>query len=94
MLAFVGWVFSPFALLITLHFFARRWTAMTCATLYVLMLCVAFGSILAYGIDATRQLGAHPATIYVLVPGFSIALIGLVLGIGSFVFRNVDGFRG
>lgn len=76
---FVVWVLSPFVLLVLGHVMSKRWSALTRATLYRLMMIVTLGSLAIYGYDAWRPRKAQAAFWYVLVPPMSWLLVAIVI---------------
>jgi hypothetical protein len=68
MAIFVVWVLSPFVALVFANAVSRRWSVLTRATLYGVMLVVALGSLAIYGNGALRPRRAEAAFVYVVVP--------------------------
>jgi len=85
MLIFVVWVLSPYVALFLAHAFSTRWSSLTRAAVYSLMLVVALGSLIVYGHDAVRPRLAQAAFVYVMVPPTSCLLIAAALGITAFL---------
>jgi hypothetical protein len=81
MAIFVIWVLSPFMGLILTDRFSKKWSVLTRATLYCMMLVVALGSLVIYGHDAVRPRLAQAAFVYVIVPPASCLLIASALAI-------------
>jgi lipopolysaccharide export LptBFGC system permease protein LptF len=76
-LLFTGWVSSPFlALLIT--YFSNHWPDSHRVHLYVLMIVIAFGSLIVYS-GAFGIHGPHPAFVFMIIPLVSWLLIGIIL---------------
>ena len=82
---FVIWVLSPFMALVLAHVFSKRWSVLTRATLYSVMLVVTLGSLAIYGDDALGHRRAQAAFVYVAVPPASWLLIAIVVPIAAFI---------
>ena len=80
---FTIWVLSPFVALILAEVVSKRWSVVTRATLYSVMLVVALGSLAIYGHDALRPRRAQAAFVYVAVPPASWLLIAIVVPIAA-----------
>ena len=85
---FVIWVLSPFVGLVLAYVVSQRWSVLTRATLYSVMLVVTLGSLAIYGYDAVRPRKAQAAFWYVLVPPVSWLLIATVAPIAALVSRR------
>ena len=79
------WVFSPFVALVWANVVSKRWSVLTRATLYSVMLVVTLGSLAIYGDDALRPRKAQAAFVYVLVPPVSWLLIAIAVSIAAFI---------
>jgi hypothetical protein len=64
---FSGWVLSPFIALLLANELAKRWSAMTRITLYIVMLLITLGSLASYG-GLWSPVGAKPAFVFLAVP--------------------------
>ena len=82
---FVIWVLSPFVALVLADVVSKRWSVLTRATLYSVMLVVTLGSLAIYGDDALRPRRAQAAFVYVAVPPASWLLIAIVVLIAAFI---------
>ncbi len=82
---FFFWVLSPFVALVLAHAVSKRWSVLTRATLYNVMLVVTLGSLAIYGYDALRPRKAQAAFWYVLVPPASWLLIAIVVPIAALI---------
>jgi hypothetical protein len=82
---FFFWVLSPFVALVWADVVSKRWSALTRATLYGVMLVVALGSLAIYGNDALRPRKAQPAFVFVLVPPASWLLIAIVVPVAALI---------
>jgi len=78
------WILSPMAALVCADVVARRRPIFGQATVYRLMLIVASGSVIVYGIDAFVPLSPRAGFPYALVPLVSWMLIVVVLAIAAF----------
>ncbi|MDQ2920296.1 MAG: hypothetical protein M3R52_01585 [Acidobacteriota bacterium] len=82
---FFFWVLSPFVALVLAHVVSKRWSVLTRATLYSVMLVVTLGSLAIYGDDALRPRKAQAAFWYVLVPPASWLLMAIVVPIAALI---------
>jgi hypothetical protein len=82
---FFFWVLSPFVVLVWADVVSKRWSALTRAALYGVMLVVALGSLAIYGNDALRPRKAQPAFVFVLVAPASWLLIGVVVPVAAWI---------
>src|SRR5262245_30065713 len=78
------WILSPMIALVLADMVARRWLVFGPATVYGLMLVVAAGSMIVYGIDVFVPLSPRAGFPYALVPLVSWLLIAVVLVIAAF----------
>ena len=85
---FVIWVLSPFAALLLADAGSKRWSVLTRAALYSVMLVVTLGSLGIYGDDAMGHRTAKAAFVYVMVPPASWLLIAIVVPIAALVSRR------
>ena len=90
---FVIWVLSPFMALVLAHVVSKRWSVLTRATLYSVMLVVTLGSLAIYGDDALGHRRAQAAFVYVIVPPASWLLIAIVVPIAAFISGRLPGSR-
>ena len=82
---FVMWVLSPFMALALADVASKRWSILTRATLYSVMLVITLGSLAIYGDDAFGHRTAHAAFVYVAVPPASWLLIAIVVPIAALI---------
>jgi len=82
-LLFLIWVLSPFAMLVLADAVSRRWSVLTRATLYIVMLVVALGSLAIYGDDALGHRTTKAAFVYVIVPPVSWLLTAIAVPIAA-----------
>ena len=85
---FVFWVLSPFVLLVLADRFSTRWSGVTRATLYSVMLLVAVGSVAAYGADAVWPRRSQAAFVYVIVPPISWLVTAVVIAASALMSRE------
>ena len=71
---FVGWVLSPFIALLIANVVSKRWSSLTCKTLYILMLVITLVSLVSYS-GALTPPETKPASIFLVVPLTSWLLI-------------------
>ena len=86
---FAIWVGSPFLLLLLANMVSKRWSVLTRATLYSLMVAVTLGSLVAYTYRVLWPPKSTPAFIFVLVPPLSWALILISILIAALVSRRL-----
>src|SRR5262245_11738456 len=77
------WILSPTIALVFADVVAKRWPIFDRATVYCLMLVVASGSVIIYGIDALVPLSPRAGFPYALVPAVSWLLIVIVLVVAA-----------
>jgi hypothetical protein len=83
-LAFIAvWILSPTIALGFADVVAKRWAIFGRATVYCLMLVVASGSVITYGIDVLVPLSPRAGFPYALVPAVSWLLITTVLVVAA-----------
>jgi len=82
LILFTIWVFAPFAALFWANIFSKRWSVVTRAALYCVMLIVAIGSLAIYSewIDV-RPSGSANAFLFVAVPPVSLVFSTVIVGI-------------
>jgi len=80
---FALWVLSPFVALVLAHVISKRWSVLTRATLYSLMLILTLGSLSIYGDVALGPLNAKTVPVFVIVPPASWLLIAMVISIAA-----------
>ena len=85
---FALWVLSPFIALILANMVSKRWSVLTRATLYSVMLVLAVSSLVIYGVVALGPPRPKTAFVFVVVPPASWLLIGIVLPIAALVSRR------
>ncbi len=87
---FVFWTVSPFVALVWAHVVSKRWSVLTRATLYSVMLVVALGSLAIYIDDAFGHRRPQAAFVYVLVPPVSLLLIAIVVPTAALISRKLS----
>jgi hypothetical protein len=80
---FAIWVLSPFVALVLADIVSKRWSMLTRATLYWLMLVLALGSPAIYARVALGPPRPQPASFFLLVPFGSWLLMAIVLPIAG-----------
>jgi len=78
------WILSPMIALVLAEVVSKRWLIFGRATVYCLMLVVASGSVIIYGIDVLVPLSPRRGFPYALVPAVSWLLIAIVLVVAAF----------
>jgi hypothetical protein len=79
------WVLSPFMALVLANVVSKRWSVLTRATLYSVMLVLTLGSLAAYGDVALGPPRAKPAFVFLVVPLASWLLIAIVVPIAALI---------
>jgi len=92
---FALWVLSPFIALVLANMVSKRWSVLTRATLYVMMMVLTFGSLAIYGALVFGPLRAKTGFIFLVVPAASWVLIAIVVAIAAAIMgrrsRRGDG---
>ncbi len=78
------WILSPMIALVLAEVVAKRWLIFGRATVHCLMLVVASGSVIIYGIDVLVPLSPRRGFPYALVPAVSWLLIAIILVVATF----------
>ena len=84
---FTAWVLSPFVGLFVATKISNRWTVVTRSSLYLLMILLSIGSLVAYS-GALTPSGTKPAFIFLVIPFVSWLLIVIVIPIVRRWSRN------
>jgi len=82
---FALWVLSPFVALVLANMASKRWSVLTRATLYSLMLVLTLGSLAIYGFVALGPPRAKAAFVFVVVPPASWLLIAIVVPMAGLI---------
>ncbi len=82
---FAIWVLSPFVALVWAYVVSKRWSVLTRAALYSVMLLAALGSLAVYGADALWPRKAQPAFVFVVVSPASWLLIAIVVPLAALI---------
>jgi hypothetical protein len=85
---FALWVLSPFIALIMANMVSKRWSVLTQATLYTMMLVLTVGSLAIYGDVALGPPRVKAAFVFVVVPPASWLLIAIVVPIAALISRR------
>lgn len=81
---FAIWDLSPFIALVLADIVSKRWSVLTRATLYVVMLILTLGSLAFYG-DVVWRPRPQPAFVFLVVPLASWLLMTIVVPIAALV---------
>lgn len=81
---FVIWDLSPFIALVLADSISKRWSVITRATLYGVMLIITLGSLALYG-DVVLRPRPQPAFIFLVVPLGSWLLMTIVVPIAALI---------
>lgn len=87
MIAFALWVLSPFVAMARASQVSKRWSALTRATLHIIILILTPGSLLIYGNVAFGAPRPQPAFMFLVVPFASWLLIAVGLSIAACISR-------
>jgi hypothetical protein len=87
-LRFAFWVLSPFAALVWANALSKRWSALTRAALYVVMLVITFACLGIYAALAFRYLMAKTGFIFLVVPAGSWLLAVAVVPVAALISRR------
>ncbi len=82
---FALWVLSPFIALVLANMVSKRWSVVTRATLYTVMLILTVASLAIYGYVAFGPPRTKPAFVFVVVPPASWLLIAIVVPIAALI---------
>ena len=82
---FALWVLSPFLALVLANMVSKRWSVLTRATLYTVMLVLAVGSLVIYGVVALGPPRPKTAFVFVVVPPASWLLIAIAVPIAALI---------
>ena len=86
---FFIWVVSPFIGVLVANVFAKRWSNLFRMILYILMIILALGSLIAYS-GVLSPIGAKPAGIFLIVPLISWFLIVIVILLAAVMARRLS----
>src|SRR5260370_25286854 len=90
LLLFVLWVLSRFMALAWANLASKRWSVVTRATLYTVMLVLTLGSLAIYAAVATGFFKVKPAAVFLLVPLVSWLLTATVVPIPALISRRLS----
>jgi hypothetical protein len=88
LLLFAIWVLSPFIALVPAHVVSKRWSMLTRASLYGVMLVLSLVPLAIYGNVALGPPRAKTAAVFVVVPPASWLVIGITLISGELSRRS------
>ena len=91
-LLFIGWVLSPFIMLIIATLIFKRSSVIMQTIIYWLMIVIAPCSLLGLS-GVLSPVGTKPAAVFLIVPFISWVIITVVLIIGTLVQRKKAGKR-
>src|SRR3989442_5306476 len=86
---FAIWVLSPFVILVVGCLVSKRWSVLTRATLYGVMLVVTVASLAIYGVVALGP-SRPKAAAFVLVPPVSCLLMAIAVPTAAFISRRLS----
>jgi hypothetical protein len=81
------WVLSPFVILVLGDLVSKRWSVLTRAALYWVMLVITIGSLAVYVHDALHP-RAKAAFVYVVVPPASWTVIAIAVPTAALISRR------
>jgi hypothetical protein len=88
---FAIWVLSPFTALLLTTLVAKRWSVLTRATLYSVMLVLTVGSLAIYADAVLRPPRSAPAFVFLVVPLGSWLLMMIVVPMAAFLSGRLSG---
>ena len=86
---FVIWVLSPFMALLLANMVSKRWSVITRATLYGVMLILTLSSLVFYG-DVVWRPRPQPAFMFLIVPFGSWLLMTIVVSIAALISSRLS----
>ena len=89
---FVIWVLSPFMALLLANMVSKRWSVITRATLYGVMLILTLISLAFYG-DVVWRPRPQPAFMFLVVPFGSWLLMTIVISIAALISSRLSSRR-
>lgn len=81
----VIWVLSPFVALLAANVASKRWSVLTRATLYAVMLVIALGSLAIYEADALWPRASQGAFVFIIVSPASWLLMAIVVPVAALI---------
>ena len=87
LILFAIWVLAPFMILIVANLVSKRWSVITQATLYVVMLILTVSS-LAFYADVVWRPRPQPAFVFLVVPFGSWLLMTIVVPVAVLISRK------
>jgi hypothetical protein len=87
---FAIWVLSPFIALVRANVVSKRWSNLTRATLYSVMLVLTLGSLAIYGDVAFGYATAKVGFVFLVVPLASWMLIAIVVPMAALISSRVS----
>ena len=89
---FFIWVLSPFIGLLVANVVTKRWSDLLRLTLYILMIFLTIGSLVAYS-GVLNPTGAKPAGVFLIVPLISWLVIVIVIPLAAVRSRRLSSRR-
>ena len=86
---FVIWLLSPFMALLLANMVSKRWSVITRATLYGVMLILTLSSLTFYG-DVVWRPRPQPAFMFLVVPFVSWLLMTIVVSIAALISSGLS----
>lgn len=87
---YVFWVLSPFTVLVWANLVSKRWSVVTRATLYSVMLILALSSLVIYRAVSLGLFRARPAAVFLLVPLASWLFTAIAVPIAALTSRRLS----
>ena len=85
LILFTIWILSPFVILLWANMVSKRWSVITRATLYSVMLVLSLSSLAIYGYAVLRTPRKTPTFVFLVVPLGSWLLITIVVPIAALI---------
>lgn len=82
---FAIWVLSPFIALLVADKVSKRWSVITRAALYIVMLVLTVSSLAIYGYFVLRPRESTPTFVFVVVPPASWLLMTIVVPLAALI---------
>jgi hypothetical protein len=86
---FLVWVLAPFVALLLADMISKRWSFITRAALYIVMLILTLGSLACYG-DVVLRPRPQPAFRFLVVPPASWMIMTIVVATAALISRRIS----
>jgi hypothetical protein len=86
---FLVWVLAPFVALLLADMISKRWSVITRATLYSVMLILTLGSLACYA-DVVLRPRAQPAFRFLVVPAASWIIMTIAVATAALISRRMS----